>query len=144
MDNLDATAIQLKYKDSDMSMIVVLPNQRSGLAALDAKLKATNLGAIVGRMTISDKVAVSLPKFKVEFEVSLPKTLAKVFITVFFIKHKIIKIRLQLGMSTMFSDLADFSGILEESDPIKVSDVVHKAFIDVNEEGSEAAAATGN
>lgn len=78
MDGLDATAIQLKYKDSDMSMIVVLPNKRNGLAALDEKLKQTNLSSIVGQMRTSDKVEVFLPKFKVEFEVSLPETLKKV------------------------------------------------------------------
>lgn len=49
-----------------------------------------------------------------------------------------------MGMNTMFSGQSDFSGLLEESDPITVSDVVHKAFIEVNEEGAEAAAATGN
>lgn len=48
-----------------------------------------------------------------------------------------------MGMGTMFSNAADFSGLLEENEPLKVSKVVHKAFIEVNEEGAEAAAATG-
>lgn len=43
----------------------------------------------------------------------------------------------------MFSDSANFTGLLQTNEPIQISDVVHKAFIDVNEEGAEAAAATG-
>lgn len=48
-----------------------------------------------------------------------------------------------MGMTTMFTDAADFSGLFVESEPIKISEVIHKAFIEVNEEGAEAAAATG-
>lgn len=48
-----------------------------------------------------------------------------------------------MGMTTMFSDGADFSNLLESPEPLKVSDVIHKAFIEVNEDGAEAAAATG-
>lgn len=46
-------------------------------------------------------------------------------------------------MVEMFSNSADLSDLLESPEPLKVSEVVHKAFIEINEEGSEAAAATG-
>lgn len=46
-------------------------------------------------------------------------------------------------MTDMFSDSANFTGLLETTEPLHVSDVIHKAYIDVNEEGAEAAAATG-
>lgn len=48
-----------------------------------------------------------------------------------------------MGMEKMFSNGADFSNLLDQAEALKVSKVVHKAFIEVNEEGAEAAAATG-
>jgi len=48
-----------------------------------------------------------------------------------------------MGMEKMFSNSAEFDNLLESSEQLKVSEVVHKAFIEVNEEGAEAAAATG-
>lgn len=48
-----------------------------------------------------------------------------------------------MGMTTMFSNSADFSNLLDSPEPLQVSDVIHKAFIEVNEDGAEAAAATG-
>lgn len=81
MEKLDSTAVQLKYKDSTISMIIVLPNKRTGLAALDAQLKTTSLEYVVGKLHSHDKVKVSMPKFKVEFSVSLTETLKKVICT---------------------------------------------------------------
>lgn len=49
----------------------------------------------------------------------------------------------QMGMKKMFTDSADFSELLDSNEPLKVSKVIHKAFIEINEEGAEAAAATG-
>lgn len=48
-----------------------------------------------------------------------------------------------MGMTKMFSNAAEFDNMLEQPEELKVSKVLHKAFIEVNEEGTEAAAATG-
>jgi len=69
------------------------------------------------------QVLVYFPKFKIETEYTLSETLK------------------EMGMPTAFSDAADFSG-MDGTTGLFISDVVHKAYVDVNEEGTEAAAAT--
>lgn len=146
--DLDAVACKFPYNDGRMSMIVILPNQITGLAELELKMKDYDMSRIFDEMH-RVKVDVTLPKFKFEFESNLNDTLQKVkictsrkyssysFGLIYFFSL------IQLGMSEMFDESkADLSGLLETAKRLKVSQVVHKAFIDVNEKGTEAAAAT--
>ena len=114
--------LELPYVGGDLSMLVLLPRKVDGLGNLEAKLTTQNLASWTANLQ-SHKVDVFLPKFKVTSEFSLADTL-KV-----------------LGMSDAFSDRADFSGIDGRKD-LFISAVEHKAFVEVNEEGTEAAAAT--
>ncbi|CAD7012757.1 serine protease inhibitor 42Dd [Ceratitis capitata] len=123
-EELDCQALELPYKDSDLSMLVLLPSEREGLKSLGEKLKSVNLLELAGNLDNSEEIVVKLPKFKVEFEVELTDTLKK------------------LGISKIFNDDADFSNMLESPEELRVSNIFHKAVIEVNEEGTEAAAAT--
>ncbi|XP_055602044.1 serine protease inhibitor 42Dd-like isoform X2 [Uranotaenia lowii] len=123
-DELNMAALELTYSDSEVSMLILLPHERDGLAKLEENLLNINFDDIRSKM-YNQEVEVFLPKFKIEFDLDLKETLEK------------------LGMVTMFTDQADFSGLLEQPEPLKVSKVIHKAFIEINEEGAEAAAATG-
>jgi serpin B len=123
-EELDATALELPYKDSDITMMIILPNKRGGLAALEKNLHKVDFSEMSNRM-YSQEVNVEIPKFKIEFDIKLNEPLQK------------------MGMTKMFSNDAEFNNLLEQPEDLKVSEVVHKAFIEVNEEGAEAAAATG-
>jgi serpin B len=105
-------------------MTVLLPDAIDGLPALEAGLTDEKLTQWLSKLR-SQKVAVALPRFKVTSEFSLGQTLAR------------------MGMPLAFDrNRADFSGITEV-EPLYIAAVVHKAFVEVNEEGTEAAAATG-
>src|SRR5699024_3462299 len=117
-------AAVLPYGDEEfMSMRVFLPKENSSLEALKQKL--TNETWRDWQSQFQErKGTILLPKFELEFEVVLNDTLKK------------------LGMESAFSRSgADFSTMIEEDDPLWIDQVKQKTFIEVNEEGTEAAAA---
>jgi serpin B len=116
--------LSMPYAGGELSMIVLLPEAKDGLASLENELTAGMLGEWAGRLRTSE-VTVHFPKFKVESSFELNRTMVA------------------LGMKDAFAaGRADFSGMTERND-LFISDAVHKAFVEVNEEGTEAAAATG-
>ncbi|MCE9544921.1 MAG: serpin family protein [Planctomycetia bacterium] len=116
-------AVELPYAGQDLSMIVMLPDRVDGLGDLEQKLSKESLAGWLEGL-VWRRVILSLPRFKATSEFRLKPTLSK------------------LGMSQAFTSDADFSGI-DGKKGLYLQDVVHKAFVDVNEEGTEAAAATG-
>jgi serpin B len=117
-------ALELPYKGKDLSMIVLLPRKVDGLAAFEQALTADKLGGWLAKMR-AEEVIVALPRFKSTSEFSLAETLSA------------------MGMPQLFTPgQADLSGMNGERN-LFVQAVVHEAVVDVNEEGTEAAAATG-
>lgn len=117
-------AIELPYKDDEMSMLVLLPKDGNDLEDVENTLTAELLDTIVSKMW-KTKVDVYLPRFKMTWGTgSLKNALAA------------------LGMPDAFDPKkADFSGI-NGQDSLYISDVFHKSFVEVNEKGTEAAAST--
>lgn len=116
--------IEMPYKEESLSLIVLLPKEKTGITDLEQKLNFENMMAWQSRLR-KRKVIVFFPKFKIESQFSLGQTLAL------------------MGMPDAFDpELADFSAMVGQKE-LYISAVIHKAFLEVNEEGSEAAAATG-
>jgi len=115
--------LELPYKGNDLSMLVLLPKETDGLADLESSLAASKIAVLRAKLR-SQPVDVYLPKFKLDASFSLSETLQG------------------LGMKLPFIEAADFSGMDGRRD-LHISAVIHKAFVNVNEEGTEAAAATG-
>ena len=116
-------ALEIPYAGYDYSMVVFLPKENNGLVAFEDILIEDDLEYWLSELD-SRRVEVYLPKFKLEAGVDLAKILQ------------------ELGMTTAFSTgKADFSGITQNPE-LCISAVVHKTFLNVNEEGTEAAAAT--
>jgi serpin B len=115
--------LELPYGgDHSLSMFILLPDKVDGLADLEKRLTGENLQKWLAGLQ-SRPVKVDLPKFKMTSEFSLSDTLAA------------------LGMPLAFSNKADFSG-MSTQEPLSISAVIHKAFVAVDEDGTEAAAAT--
>jgi serpin B len=119
-------AIRLPYSVAALSMVVVVPNEIDGATKIAGMLDANQLAMLFGALTEDKNVDLALPRFKTSFRVSL----GHLFV--------------QAGMKRAFDvNLADFSGMTDRPNArLAISDVVHRAVIDVAEEGTEAAAAT--
>jgi serine protease inhibitor len=115
--------LEIPYKSNELSLIILLPKERSGLPGLENSMTASDLQQWLSRVTPISKVIVTVPKFKSTQEFELSGALRT------------------LGMPQAFAAGADFSGMTGKRD-FAISAVIHKAFVDVNEEGTEAAAAT--
>lgn len=118
-----AQVLELPYAGGELAMVIVLPKAGATLGQIETGLRESGLGSFTGALE-PRRADVSIPRFKFTAEMSLSETLQ------------------QLGMVDAFDGrLADFSGMSDE--PLYITEVLHKAFIEVNEEGTEAAAATG-
>jgi serpin B len=116
--------LELPYAGQDLSMLVLLPRSRDGLAELENGLTVENLQGWARRLW-PIQVQVTLPRFKTTSQFRLAATLAA------------------MGMPDAFDqDKANFAGMDGRTLWLYISAVLHKAFVDVNEEGTEAAAAT--
>ncbi len=113
-------AVLLPYRDTGSAMAVVLPD--GPLSALRPKVTAAGLGGLLGGAA-RHQVTLSLPRFRLEAAFDLIPALRR------------------LGVTEAFGDDADFSGITV-AEPLRIGAVAHKAYIDVDEHGTEAAAAT--
>ena len=125
--NLDyCQAIELPYAGGSVSMFVLLPSKIDGLKQLEAEMEMKHLNEVEQVFEMRQQLTeLFLPRFKLSYEKNMEKPLKG------------------LGINDLFSEsVADLSGI-DGTLMLYVSTVVHKAVIEVNEEGSEAAAATG-
>jgi serpin B len=116
--------LELPYGDQSLSLVILLPKEVDGLPPLEEKLTSGGLQKAIDRLSPAD-VVLSLPRFKTTSRFELSTALKS------------------LGMTSPFdAGHADFSGMTGGRD-LFLSAVIHEAFVDVNEEGTEAAAATG-
>jgi serpin B len=114
-------AVELPYDGRALSMVILLPDTGK-FEEFEGSLDSNLLDIIMADVVFTD-VALTMPKFKFESEFSLTDTLAT------------------MGMPVAFSPAADFSGMTGNRD-LAITDILHKAFVSVDEAGTEAAAAT--
>ena len=115
-------AIRLSYGSGKFNMYVFLP-PKGGISALVSQLNPGNWAAWMKLFTKTETVEIALPRFKFAYEIKLNEVLTK------------------MGMGIAFTGAADFRGI-NRGGGLNIDYVKHKTFVEVNEEGTEAAAVT--
>jgi serpin B len=116
--------LELPYEGRELAMVVLLPRQKDGLGNLERSLTVAKLDSCLDKLA-PEVVEVGLPRFRFEARFDLAQELRA------------------LGMSLAFNPGADFSGI-STAEKLFISKVIHQAFVDVTEGGTEAAAATAS
>jgi serpin B len=114
-------AVELPYDGNELSMVILI-NEAGKFSDFENTLKSSAVKAIIDSLK-NTRVILTMPKFEFESEFGLKAML------------------MGMGMEEPFRDSADFSGMSTESD-LHIDDVVHKAFVSVDEAGTEAAAAS--
>jgi serpin B len=114
-------AVELQYDGGELSMVILLP-EAGNFEVFEERLQAQKISDIISSLQ-STRVALTMPQFEFDSEFGLKDTLAG------------------MGMPIAFSGAADFSGMTGNPE-LFISDVLHKAFVAVDEAGTEAAAAT--
>eukprot|EP01111_Echinosteliopsis_oligospora_P003694 TRINITY_DN1578_c0_g2_i5.p1 TRINITY_DN1578_c0_g2~~TRINITY_DN1578_c0_g2_i5.p1 ORF type:complete len:398 (+),score=97.32 TRINITY_DN1578_c0_g2_i5:120-1313(+) len=119
-----ATLIELPYKEQGFSMVIVLPkdNSQESWDAITSKEHMACLGKLgdIG----SEEVVLHLPKFKISWKAELTNYMQ------------------EMGVKTAFTESADFSKMINQKEPLCIGAVIHEAVVEVDENGTEAAAAT--
>ena len=116
--------VEMPYQGGGISMVIIAPNDPAGFRALEQRISAANLNQWIAALDFRE-TEIFLPKFKMEEKSSLREALQT------------------MGMSSAFhSETSDFSGIGEAKE-FSLKEIIHKGVIEVNEKGTEAAAATG-
>lgn len=116
------TVVDLPYGDSLFSMTIILPEQDEDIDEVIAGLNKESWEGLLEHVTPT-RIDLQMPRFELAYEVELNNVLS------------------ELGMARAFSRQAEFSGI-STTEPLEISEVRQKAVLDVNEEGTEAAAVT--
>ncbi|RDC62711.1 serpin family protein [Adhaeribacter pallidiroseus] len=115
--------IDLPYGNQQYSMTLIVPQEQHTVPEIASNLSSGQLAEWLAKADTS-RLELQMPKFKLEYKKELRETLT------------------QLGMGEAFSNQANFSRMLQSEQSLAISEVMHKAFVEVNEEGTEAAAAT--
>ncbi|MDB4920445.1 MAG: Serpin [Mucilaginibacter sp.] len=116
------TIFELPYSDKKYSMVIIMPTDGAPLKDVVNSLDPAKWQSLTKRLTALNS-ELSLPKFKFSYNVTLNNAL------------------INLGMGIAFTDNADFS-LINAGGNLKISEVKHKAFVDIDESGTTAAAAT--
>ena len=114
-------AVELQYDGGELSMVILLPDPGE-YDSFEDQLNVENTNEIINRLQYT-QVALAMPKFEFESEFKMKDTLSR------------------MGMPVAFSPSADFSGMTGGKE-LYIDQVIHKAFVSVDEAGTEAAAAT--